>query len=383
MLNTASDAAAAHSRPSEPLLGETPSRETPSRETQLRQTQPHELRTSPPLPTPKEWRAAIEGFQEPSRWRAMFQLVNTLVPIALLWYAISLLAPISLWLAVPLAMLIGMFLVRVFIIFHDCGHGSFFRSRTANDVVGFVTGVLTFTPYYDWRFEHARHHATSGDLDNRGIGDIWVMTVQEYLESSLWRRFAYRLSRNPFILFVVAPLFVFLFRQRFSVAGRNRREQHSVWWMNLALALVALGMMSWLGVVPYIVLQLTAMAVAGAAGVWLFYVQHQFEDAYWERSEGWDYTAAALRGSSHYDLPAVLRWFSGNIGYHHIHHLSPRIPNYNLEACHEDNELFRRVVHLSLGDSLKTTRLALWDEENRRLVPFAAARRSGRATATA
>lgn len=332
-----------------------------------------------PLPTTHEWRAAIERYQVPSTWRAVWQIVNTIGPIALLWVVISLVAPISLWLAMPIAAIIGALLVRVFIIFHDCGHGSFFRSRLANDITGFITGVLTFTPYFDWRFEHARHHATSGDLDKRGTGDIWVMTVQEYLESSRWRRFAYRLARNPVILFVIAPLFVFLFRQRFSIAGRNRREQHSVWWMNLALALYALAMMMWLGVVPYIVLQLIAIAVAAAAGVWLFYVQHQFEDAYWERSEDWDYTAAAMRGSSYYALPPVLRWLSGNIGYHHIHHLSPRIPNYNLQRCHRSTALFEQVQGLKLMHSFKSMRLHLWDEGRRRLVGFKQARLERRA----
>lgn len=322
------------------------------------------------LPSTEEWRAAIERFQAPSTWRALGQLADTLLPIAGLWLAISYLAPLSLWLALPLAVLIGALLVRVFIIFHDCGHGSFFRSRRANDVVGFVTGLLTFTPYYEWRYEHSRHHATSGDLDRRGVGDVWVLTVQEYLEASRWKRFAYRLARNPIILFVVAPAYVFLIRQRFSAPRRNRREQRSVWWMNLALSLAALAMMLWLGVVPYIVLQLTAIMVAGAAGVWLFYVQHQFEEAYWERSEDWSYAAAALRGSSYYKLPRVLRWLSGNIGYHHIHHLSPRIPNYNLARCHRSAPIFERVPALRFGESLRSMRLHLWDEGRKRLVGF-------------
>ena len=327
--------------------------------------------TSPAsLPTTEEWRTAIQRFQEPSLWRAIGQLADTLLPIAGLWIAISYVAPISLWLALPLAVLIGALLVRTFIIFHDCGHGSFFRSRRANDIVGFVTGLLTFTPYFDWRYEHAKHHATSGDLDRRGTGDVWVMTVQEYLESSRWRRSAYRLARNPFILFCVAPVYLFLFRQRFSAPDRNRREQRSVWWMNLALSLKALAMMLWLGVVPYVVLQLVAILVAGAAGVWLFYIQHQFEEAYWERSDDWDYTAAALRGSSHYDLPRVLRWLSGNIGYHHIHHLSPRIPNYNRERCHRSVALFAEVPSIGFFESLRSLRLHLWDEGRKQLVGF-------------
>ena len=208
---------------------------------------------------------------------------------------------------------------------------------------GFITGVLTFTPYYHWRWEHAIHHATSGDLDRRGMGDIWTLTVQEYLESSRWKRFAYRLARNPVVLFVIAPLFVFLVRHRFPKAKASRRERHSVYWTNLAILGMAAGL-SWIfGLKAYLLIQLTVLVVAGSAGVWLFYVQHQFEGVYWERGEEWDYTAAALQGSSFYKLPKVLQWFSGNIGFHHIHHLSSRIPNYNLEKCHKADPLFQTV----------------------------------------
>jgi omega-6 fatty acid desaturase (delta-12 desaturase) len=331
-----------------------------------------------PLPSTAEWRAAVARFEEPSTWRAVVQIVDTLGPIALLWWLVSLALQHSFWLALPLAALIGALLVRVFIFFHDCGHGSFFRSRLANDVIGFVAGLLTFTPYYHWRWQHALHHATAGDLDRRGAGDVWTMTVQEYLESSRWRRFAYRLSRNPFVLFVVAPVYLFVFRQRVPSARASQRERRSVWWMNLALAGMIVAMGLWLGFVEYLALQLVAMAVAGAGGVWLFYVQHQFEDAYWERGEDWDYTAAALRGSSFYALPMVLRWLSGNIGFHHVHHLSPRVPNYNLERCHRSVSMFRDVKGLTLFGSLKSLRLHLWDEQRRRLVGFAHARRERR-----
>ena len=188
------------------------------------------------------WKEIVAKYQEPSLPRALWQIVNTIVPYGLLWYLMHLSLAVSWWLVVPLAILAGAFLVRVFIIFHDCGHGSFFRSRMANDIVGFVAGVLTFTPYYHWRWEHAIHHASSGHLDKRGIGDIWTLTVQEYIEASRWKRFAYRLARNPFILFVIAPLFVFLIRQRFPALKANRRERHSVYWMNLATLGLALGL---------------------------------------------------------------------------------------------------------------------------------------------
>jgi omega-6 fatty acid desaturase (delta-12 desaturase) len=265
--------------------------------------------------------------------------------------------------------------VRVFIISHDCGHGSFFSSAKANDVLGFITGVLTFTPYYHWRWEHALHHATSGDLDRRGTGDVWTLTVQEYLEASRWKRFAYRLARNPVILFGVAPFFLFLIQQRFPSAKAAQRERHSVAWTNLAI--VGLGAaLGWaFGFKAYVLLQLLVIMTAGSAGVWLFYVQHQFEGVYWERSSGWDYSTAALKGSSFYKLPKVLQWFSGNIGFHHIHHLSPRIPNYNLEKCHRAEPLFQTVKPVTLLSSLKSFTFRLWDEQQRKLVGYGALKR--------
>jgi omega-6 fatty acid desaturase (delta-12 desaturase) len=262
------------------------------------------------------------------------------------------------------------FLVRIFIIFHDCGHGSFFKSRNANDILGFVTGVLTFTPYHHWRWEHAAHHATSGDLDRRGLGDIWTLTVQEYLESSRWQRFAYRLARNPIVLFVVAPLFLFMIKHRLPKAKASPRERHSVYWMNLAVLGMAAALSAIFGIKAYLTIQLTILMVAGSTGFWLFYVQHQFEGVYWERGEEWDYTAAALQGSSFYKLPKILQWFTGNIGYHHIHHLSSRIPNYNLESCHKAHPLFQSVKPVTLFSSLKSFTFRLWDEQRRKLVGY-------------
>jgi omega-6 fatty acid desaturase (delta-12 desaturase) len=271
---------------------------------------------------------------------------------------------------VPLAVLAGGFLVRVFIIFHDCGHGSFFKSRKANNVLGIITGMLTFTPYHHWRREHATHHATSGDLDRRGTGDLWTMTVQEYLESSRSKRFAYRLARNPLVLFVVAPLFLLLVKHRFPKADAGRQERRGVYGTNLALLGLALALIAAFGLKSYLIIQLTVLLVAGSAGFWLFYVQHQFEGGYWEHGKEWDYTAAALKGSSFYKLPRVLQWFSGNIGYHHLHHLSSRIPNYHLEKCHEADPLFQSVPPVTLFASLKSLTFRLWDEQRRRLVGY-------------
>jgi omega-6 fatty acid desaturase (delta-12 desaturase) len=316
------------------------------------------------------WKAIVIRYQKPSTSRALWQMVNTLGPYLGLWYFMYLSVPMSWWLTLPLAILAGAFLVRLFIIFHDCGHGSFFKSRKANNILGFITGVLTFTPYFHWRGEHALHHATSGDLDRRGTGDLWTLTVQEYLESSRWKRFAYRLARNPVVLFVLAPLYLFLIKHRFPFGQGSRRERYSVYWTNLAVLGMATGL-SWIfGLKAYLLIQLVVMMVAGVAGVWLFYVQHQFDGVYWERGQDWDYTAAALQGSSFYKLPGVLQWFSGNIGFHHIHHLSPRIPNYNLERCHRAHPLFHNVKPITFFSSLKSLTFRLWDERRRKLVGY-------------
>jgi omega-6 fatty acid desaturase (delta-12 desaturase) len=317
-----------------------------------------------------KWKEIVARYQKPSMGRAVWQLVNTLVPYAGLWCLMYLSLSVSWWLVVPLAILAGGFLVRTFIIFHDCGHGSFFRSSKANHIWGAITGVLTFTPYYHWRWEHAVHHSSSGDLDRRGKGDVWTLTVQEYLESSRWKRFAYRLARNPIVLFVIAPIVLFVFWQRLPDAKAGLRERLSVYWTNLALLLVMAGM-SWIfGFKAYLLIQLIAMAVAGSVGVWLFYVQHQFEGVYWERNENWDYATAALKGSSFYKLPKVLQWFSGNIGFHHIHHLSPRIPNYHLEKCHDAEPLFQTVKPVTFFASFKSFTFRLWDEQRRKLVGY-------------
>lgn len=317
-----------------------------------------------------KWKRIVAEFQKPNPWRASWQVLNTIGGYAALWYLIYLSLAVSWWLTIPLAILAGGFLIRVFIIFHDCGHGSFFRSRLANDIWGFITGLLTFTPYYHWRWEHSVHHATAGHLERRGMGDIWTLTVEEYLKSSRWKRFAYRMARNPIILFVIAPLIIFLVLQRFPSANAKPREKASVWIMNGALLGKVAVLIAIFGFLPWLVIQLVVMAVASSAGVWLFYVQHQFEDVYWERGENWDFTAAALQGSSFYKLPKVLQWFSGSIGFHHIHHLSPRIPNYHLEQCHRSDPMFEQVPPLTLWSSLKSLTFRLWDEKTRKLIGF-------------
>ena len=316
------------------------------------------------------WKEIVARYQKPCVGRATWQMVNTIIPFLALWVLMYITRGISWWLTVPLAILAGAFVVRMFIIFHDCGHGSFFKSQKANHIVGTITGILTFTPYYHWRWEHAIHHSSSGDLDRRGMGDVWTLTVQEYLESSRWRRFSYRLARNPFILFVIAPMILFLGINRVSKPKAPARERYSVHLTTLAIGVISAGLIAAFGLKAFLIIQLTILMVAGSAGVWLFYVQHQYEGVYWERTEKWDYVSAALHGSSFYKLPKVLQWFSGNIGFHHIHHLSARIPNYNLERCHKAEPLFQTVKPITLISSLKSFTFRLWDEQHRRLVGY-------------
>jgi acyl-lipid omega-6 desaturase (Delta-12 desaturase) len=320
------------------------------------------------------WKDAVARYQKSEVWPGVWQVANSVIPYAALWCLMYFALQVSWWLTLPLAVLAAGFLVRVFIISHDCGHGSFLPSRKANDILGFITGVLTFVPYYHWRWEHGLHHASSGDLDRRGSGDVWTLTVQEYLEASRWKRFAYRLARNPVVLFGLAPLFLFIIKMRFPATKAPRRERNSVAWTNLTIVGVAAGLSMIFGLKAYLLLQLLIIMVSGTAGVWLFYVQHQFEGVYWDRSADWDYATAALKGSSFYKLPKVLQWFSGNIGFHHIHHLSPRIPNYHLEKCHKAEPLFQTVKPVTFFASFKSLTFRLWDEQRQKLVGYRALR---------
>lgn len=316
------------------------------------------------------WKAAVAKYQKPSARRASWQLINTVGLYLLTWVAMYFTVSLSWWLTIPLAIFAGGLLVRNFIIFHDCGHSSFFKSRKANDFWGVVTGLLNFTPYYHWRWEHSVHHATNGHLDRRGVGDIWTMTVDEYLSSAPRTRFWYRCMRNPFVLFVVAPLYLFVIQHRIPLSKAKGRARKSVWYTNLALLVMAVGLSSVFGFLPWLIIQLIVLAVSGTVGVWLFYVQHQFEDTYWEHNEEWNHFDAAMKGSSYYKLPKVLQWFTGNIGFHHIHHLSSRIPNYHLESCHYSDEMFA-VEPLTFWASFKTISYRLWDQDAKKLISFA------------
>ncbi len=320
---------------------------------------------------PKEaWQQIVARYHRSDNRRAVRQVINTFGPYLALWGVMIWTINISYWITLPLAILSAGFLMRGFIILHDCGHGSFFTSRKANDILGFISGILTFTPYAYWRHRHAMHHATAGNLDKRGAGDVWTMTTEEYRTSSWRKRLGFRLFRHPLVLLVLGPAYMFLIQHRFAAKGSGWRWHLSVAWTNLCLIGVGFAVSSLIGFWAYVGIQLPIILVTGAAGVWMFYVQHNFEGAYWERSKNWSYVESALKGSSYYELPRVLQWFSGNIGFHHIHHLSPRIPNYFLEKAHKENALFRSVRPMRIKDSLKSLHLRLWDEEKRMLVGF-------------
>lgn len=315
------------------------------------------------------WQKAVAPYQVPNLRRSLWQIVNTLIPYLILWVIMARTLEISYWLTLPLLILASGLAVRIFIIFHDCGHNSFFASRRANEVVGFITGVLIFTPYFNWRHEHAIHHASSGDLDRRGHGDIWMMTVAEYMAATPRERFVYRVYRYPLMLFLVGPLILFLILNRFPIKSRRQREIRSVYFTDLAIVGMAVGLSLLFGFWTYVILQLSILTIAAMVGVWLFYVQHQYEGVYWQHHEAWDYARAAVEGSSFYKLPKILQWFTGSIGYHHIHHLSPRIPNYNLQRCHDENPDFQ-IAPITLRESLGCLRFRLWDEEGNRLIGF-------------
>lgn len=318
----------------------------------------------------KDIRAVITQYQKSNTAKALWQLVSTLGAYALVWVGIYYSLEISLWLMIPLVLLGAGLLIRIFIIFHDCCHGSFFSSKSANEFCGYLTGILAFTPFHYWKWQHLIHHRTSGNLDKRGTGDIWTMTVQEYLDSPRLQRIYYRLARNPIVLFAIAPFLLFVVWHRFCFMNGEKNERRSVWITNFGLLGMAVGMASVFGIVPYLLLQTAIMVTAGSMGIWMFYVQHQFEGVYWQRNENWNYVQAAIQGSSFYKLPKVLQWFSGNIGFHHVHHLSPQIPNYYLEKCHNSTPALKEVKALTLISSFKSLQYRLWDEASEKLVSF-------------
>jgi omega-6 fatty acid desaturase (delta-12 desaturase) len=322
------------------------------------------------------WRETLEPYARPHLGRSLLDLATSVVPYLALSFLMYRMLDVSYLLVLVIALPASGFLVRTFILFHDCSHGSFLPSKRANIWLGTILGLMVYSPFLRWRHDHAIHHATSGDLDRRGGGDVRTLTVIEYNSLPSRARLGYRLFRNPLIMFGIGPIVALVVGPRLVSRSERPRLRRSVMGTNLALVVVV-GLLCWLmGWSEYLLVQAPTVLLAGSAGIWLFYVQHQFEDAYWESAEGWSYADAALRGSSYLKLPRVLQFFSGNIGLHHVHHLSARIPNYNLQRAHDENPIFHQVPILSLRDGLRSVRFKLWDEERGRLVTFAEARQT-------
>jgi omega-6 fatty acid desaturase (delta-12 desaturase) len=323
-----------------------------------------------------DWRTTLAPYARPSYGRALLGIATSVIPYLALSVAMYLALEVSYLLALALAVPAAGFLVRTFILFHDCSHGSLVPSRRANAWLGMCFGLLIWSPFLRWRHDHAVHHATSGDLGRRGVGDVRTLTVAEYRSLSRRGQLAYRLQRHPLLMFGLGPIIAMLIGPRIVARGARKRMRRSVLLTNVALAVMVTAFCLLIGWRQYLLVWLPPALLAGSVGIWLFYVQHQFEDAYWESGADWGYAEAALRGSSYLKLPKPLQFFTGNIGFHHVHHLNARIPNYNLQRAHDENPVFHDVPTLNLLDGLRAVRLKLWDEERGRMVTFAQARRA-------
>ncbi|MFE4812641.1 fatty acid desaturase [Peribacillus simplex] len=322
------------------------------------------------LQNTKNLKKQIAPFEQSTTKQSIWQIVNTLGPFIILWYLAYISLSVSYWLALIPAVFAGGFLTRIFIIFHDCTHHSFFKNRRANRIVGTIMGVLTLFPFDQWGHEHSVHHATSGNLDKRGTGDIWTLTVDEYLAAPLKLRFAYRFYRNPLVMFGLGPIYVFLLKNRFNRKGARKKEKMNTYLTNVIIvALVALLCLA-VGWQSFLLVQGSIFMISGSVGIWLFYVQHTFEDSYFEENEEWEYVLAAVEGSSFYKLPKLMQFLTGNIGYHHVHHLSPRVPNYKLEMAHNNTQPLENVPTITLATSLRSLRFRLWDEDSKNFVSF-------------
>jgi omega-6 fatty acid desaturase (delta-12 desaturase) len=329
-------------------------------------------------PSKAWWVASLAPYSKPDVKRSVRCLLTSVVPYLALWPALYYLLNVSYALAILVAIPASGFLVRTFIVFHDCGHGSFLPSKRANRLVGVITGLLVYNAYFAWKHEHAGHHASSGDLDRRGVGDIDTWTVAEYQSKPILSRLGYRLIRSPFVMFTVGPLWALAFQPRLVPLRARRRVRRSHLFTNVGVVAMVAALVWVLGWRAFLEIQLLVVLLAGGAGIWLFFVQHQFEDAYWTRSAEWSYADAALKGSTHLRLPKVLQFFSGNIGLHHVHHLNPRIPNYNLQRAHDENPFLQEAPTISFWQGIRSVNLKLIDERSGRLVSFAQARRSRR-----
>lgn len=319
-----------------------------------------------------DWYYATAKFAQPNLQKAVIQLLDTFTPylVLLALMVLTIKNHFPYWITLILGILAGGLLVRIFVIFHDCVHNSFFASRHANRILGYICGFLTCTPYDDWQWANSKHHATAGDLDNRGYGSVWMMTLDEYRKASWFMRFNYRLYRNPFVLFGIGPELFFLILNRFSCKGTGPRQHRSVLITNLAILAIFSTAIFFLGFANFFLIAAPIWIVSTSTGVWLFYIQHQFQGVYWARHSEWDVMTVALKGCSYYKLPKPLQWLTANIGIHNAHHLRTAIPNYNLQLCYDQTPELQELKPLTIRESLSAYRLKLWDEKNLTLIPF-------------
>lgn len=318
----------------------------------------------------KQLHKAVQPFAKSNKAKSIFQIINTIVPLIALWVFAYMIADTTIWGAIGVSVIASFFVVRTFIIFHDCTHGSFFKNKKANAIVGTIAGVLTMFGYSKWRIEHLLHHSSSSNLDHRGVGDIWMMTVEEYTEASKWKRLGYRLYRNPLVMFGFGPLYLVLVANRKNRKAAKRNERLNTYIINATLVIGYGVVIYFMGVSAFLAVAGVSMYIAGALGVWLFYIQHTFEDSYFEENSEWSYVKAAVEGSSYYKLPAVLQWLTGNIGFHHVHHLAPRIPNYELEQAHEKTPPLQHATTITLKLSIESLKYKLYDTENYNFITF-------------
>lgn len=321
--------------------------------------------------TPKvNLQKVVRPYTKISDAKSWWQVANTIIPLVIVCVLAYKALAVSALLAFALSFLGSLFIVRTFIIMHDCGHGSFFNSAKTRDIVGTITGIISSTPYRQWTREHAAHHQDSGNLDKRGRGDIWTMTLREYQEASWLEKVGYYLYRHPFVTFIIGPLFIFQVRHRFTLKTDGPEEKRNLYFTNVVMAAIVLGFGSWLGFKSVLMIYVPMVFFAEFFGCLLFYVQHQYEDTYWQNTKQWNYNVAAMEGCSYLNLPKVLQWFSGNIGFHHIHHLNHRVANYNLQACYDENEVFQNCTILTMKDIIPCIRMKIFDMERGQLLTW-------------